>query len=93
MTLIRNHRGQLDDSMRTVRQICNRGELIEIIRDELRPFGVSVTPEMVHVEPYGYDQRIQWDTYIVTIDGYGVWGMSNGPLTEARGSQSEPAGG
>jgi len=80
MTLIRNHRGGLDESLQTVREVGDRVELLEIIRKELRPFGVSLEPEALHIEPYGYDGRIDWDTYLITIDGYGVWGMSKGPL-------------
>jgi hypothetical protein len=66
--------------METVRQVHDLEELCQLIRAGLGQFGVPLTPAMIHVEPYTYDARIDWDTYLITIDGYGVWGMSNGPL-------------
>lgn len=41
-----------------------------------------VSADTVHVEPYGYDDRCGWDVHLVTIDGYGVYGMTDGPLFE-----------
>lgn len=81
MTKVREHRGHLDDSMATVREVQDRGELLAIIQGQLQAFHVDVKDEQLHVEPYGgIDERIGWDTYLITIDGYGVWGMADGPL-------------
>lgn len=66
--------------MATVREIQDRAELVRIIQEQLRPYGREVKSEQVQVEPYTYDDRIGWDTHLITIDGYGVWGMANGPL-------------
>ena len=59
--LFRFHRGGLDESMQTVTEIHSMADLINLTQekwgDMLR--GISI-------EPYGYDERIQWDTYIVT---------------------------
>lgn len=77
---VREHRGHLGDSMATVREVKNRDELLGIIQEQLRPFGVDVKPAQLHVEPYMYDDRIGWNTHIITIDGYGVWGMADGPI-------------
>ena len=35
---------------------------------------------VLKVEPYLFDKRIGWDTYIVTLDGNAI-GFTNGPLT------------
>jgi hypothetical protein len=36
--------------------------------------------EDLKVAPYGgVDKRCGWDTYIVTIEGYGVMGFTDGP--------------
>ena len=80
MPLAREHRGSLSDSMATVVPLSSHAELVALVAAQLAPFGVLVKPSAVHVKPYCYDARIGWDTYIVTIDGYGVWGMTDGPL-------------
>lgn len=77
---VREHRGGLAESMETVREVKDRAELLGIIQESLRPFGRFVKPEQLRVEPYGYDGRIGWDTHLISIDGYGVWGMADGPL-------------
>lgn len=35
--------------------------------------------DSLKVEPYAKDERIGWDTYLVTVDGKAV-GFTNGPL-------------
>jgi hypothetical protein len=32
------------------------------------------------LERYCFDDRIGWETYLICIEGHGVWGMSNGPI-------------
>lgn len=60
-------------------------DLVARINRDYKGFGVTISPEIVHVEPYdGVDKRCGWDTYIVTIHfpdtNPGVWGFTNGPL-------------
>lgn len=80
MTLFREHRGLLAESMLTVR---------EVTLDDLRTYVAGLTGgevREVEVKPYGFggkahfDRRIGWDTYIVTAPGFGVLGFTNGPL-------------
>ena len=78
--LVREHRGTLADSMGTVQVVRDREHLVEVIRKSLAPFGRPIEPEAITVEPYAFDKRIGWDTYIICIEGYGVWGMANGPI-------------
>lgn len=40
----------------------------------------SITPEMVKVEYYCFDSRIQWHTFLITVAGQAV-GFADGPLT------------
>ena len=80
MTLVREHRGSLADSMETVRPVRDRDELVAVIRESLAPFGCVVDEAQIDVEPYCVDSRIGWDTYLISIKNYGVWGMANGPL-------------
>ena len=42
----------------------------------------SADARLLNVTPYGYDDRIDWHTHIVTYDG-GAIGFTNGPLTRA----------
>jgi hypothetical protein len=78
--LIREHRGSLIESMATVRPVRDREQLLEIIRESLSLFGVFIKPEQITVTPYVPDARVGWDTHLICIEGYGVWGMANGPI-------------
>lgn len=82
MTKIREHRGSLSDAMETVFEVEDFAGLVEHMKRSLQPFGMIVVPEKVKVEQYAWDGRIGWDTYIVTLTGYGVWGFTNGPLRQ-----------
>ena len=77
----REHRGGLAASMETVVWITNRDMLIEHIRKLLAPFDIVVASEDVTIAPYGFDERIGWDTHIVTIKDHGVVGFTDGPVT------------
>ena len=80
---LRQHRGGLSDSMATVIEIApNRACLAAAINGELAEFGISVQESAVHVDAYRRDDRIGWDTHIVTVDGYGMYGFTDGPLAE-----------
>ncbi|MEN5103800.1 hypothetical protein [Brucella anthropi] len=72
----RFHRGSLADSMKTVKEVQNRDDLIALITDE-----VDLKPtDHIHIKPYGYDKRIGWDTYMVKVDGFGPVGFLDGPM-------------
>lgn len=73
MTQFRWHRGELADSMATVVEFNGLYELIEILN-------TVFDPGKVVVKPYGFDERIGWDTHLVTLNGNAV-GMTDGPLT------------
>ncbi len=81
MTLYRPHRGGLHESMALVRDVVDHAQLVRQIRLDRAgwPDQDEVTPESVEVAPYGRDERIGWDTYIVTVNGNAV-GFTNGPL-------------
>jgi hypothetical protein len=80
VTKVREHRGTLDESMETMFDVVDFDQLVRAVQRTLERYGQTVTAEMVHVEPYGWDGRIGWNTHVVLVDGYGVWGMTNGPL-------------
>ena len=79
---LRQYRFQLADSMRTVIEVePTKDVLYAVIQSELGRYGHEVTPDMVHVEKHCFDERIGWDAHIVTVDGYGVYGFMDGPLS------------
>jgi len=49
----------------------------------------AISPNAVKVEKYGegIDTRIGWNTHIVTVDGHGVFGMTDGPLQPNSGNR------
>ena len=81
---IREHRGLLADSMETVREIEPTKEaLFKLIKESFKnwPTMLKIEEKDIHIKPYhGFDDRIGWDTYRVTIDGYGVFGFTDGGI-------------
>lgn len=74
MTLFRPHRRYLYEAMREVIEVNSLADLAKHLMKTREPLGV------VKVEKYGgIDERIGWDTYIVTING-DACGFTNGPL-------------
>jgi hypothetical protein len=74
----RFHRGGLREALLTTVEVNSLAELravIEKAEDLITPTG----DEPLTVEPYCYDHRIDWDTYIVMWNGFPI-GFTNGPL-------------
>jgi hypothetical protein len=67
--LFREHRGGLQEAMKTVQEVsCLEDiEKIKNIPDEFKG--------KLRIEHYCYDRRIDWDTYIIDIEDYGVVGV------------------
>lgn len=84
---LRQHRGSLSKSLLTVVEIApTREALLHSINSHMP---MVVTDEHVTVKPYCFDERIGWDTFIVVIKDYGVYGFTDGPVTETQ-SPSPP---
>lgn len=85
MRLFREHRGHLDDSLETMIEVNNLEQLYRHISRRLKPFNYRFPIERLAVRPYDTrpDLRIDppWrQTFLVTLEGYGVVGYTNGPL-------------
>jgi hypothetical protein len=83
----RFHRGGLDESMATAVDIEPTKVAITKHCNAQYTGSASTRPMVYHaqyieVKPYGFDSRINWDTYIVTMSGYGVIGFTDGPVTD-----------
>jgi hypothetical protein len=78
--LYRPHRGSLADSMREVVEVNDFPQLVRHMRREVEswyPEDQLPTEESTKLEPYGFDRRIGWETFLVTVDGQ-AWGYTNG---------------
>jgi hypothetical protein len=72
----------LADAMAQVIEVASLDELVRRMRERVQdwyPIDQLPTIDNIKVEPYGFDDRIGWDTYIVTVNG-SAWGFTDGPL-------------
>lgn len=74
----RQHRELLEESMATVVELEPTKEAIANHWNSISSHYIN--QEDVNVEYYTYDNRIKWDTYIVTITNGGVLGFTNEPI-------------
>lgn len=73
--------------MRTVVDLRDREALVdhcrEVIRGMADPLAARISGANVHVSRHVPDERIGWDTHVVTVDGFGVVGFTDGPVPES----------
>ena len=67
--LFRLHRGSLEESMKTIREIT--------CIEDIKMFTNSDSP--ITCKWYCHDERIDWDTWIIKQDGF-VLGFTNGEV-------------
>lgn len=85
MVLFRQHRGSLDEAMKTVQEVNSLQDIVDICNEP--KIGPEILLEDVSIKYYCEDERINWNTYIVTAEShtknvqFGVLGFTNGPLT------------
>jgi hypothetical protein len=82
MTKYRPHRGTLDTAMAEMVEVADKRALVEHMRKSVQhwyPPDQLPTLENTTIEPYAYDARLRWDTYVVKVNG-SVWGFTDGPL-------------
>ena len=66
--LYRPHRSTLEESMAEVKEFSSIKELCEYLAEQCKgAFDVSD----IYISYYCYDERIDWETYIVTVGRYG----------------------
>ncbi len=83
----RDHKGSLSDSMETVIELSGKWELYHHLLNTLpivnfkgkRFRHSSFEINELEINKYVYDKRINWDTYIVILKGFGVVGFTDGP--------------
>ena len=67
----RPHRGSLSDAMKEVSEIEPSMETLKQL--------LILSDEKLEIKYYCYDERIDWDTYIVVVNGQTV-GFTDGPV-------------
>ena len=83
IVLFRPHRELLCEAMKEVEEFRSRRELVAKLQADLDKYGKGKYDcKQISITKYGtgIDERIGWDTYIVTLPGYGVLGFTNGPV-------------
>lgn len=87
----RPHRGGLAEAMAEKRTFDTFEDMAAFLRDDWGAFGAS--PTDIQAKWYANDERINWDTYIVTgtlPDGtHAVLGFTNGNPADAPPPQGE----
>lgn len=73
---IRMHRGGFKDSMSTIKDINpNIKEIFSYLKDN----GINCKEEDITLKKYTYDERINWDTYVVLVNEMSV-AFTDGPI-------------
>lgn len=78
MTKFREHRGGLEESMKTVVPMSTMKEIQDFAKEQLSIFKCEFRFSEIEVKFYAYDKRIGWDCHIVTMPDYGVLGWTDG---------------
>ena len=75
----RPQRGGLSEAMAEVKTFQSKNELVDFIIESLKEFGhgCQINEDTVKIMKYVEDKRIGWDTHIVTLEGYGVFGFTD----------------
>jgi len=74
MFWFRPHRSTIAEAMDEVREFESRADLEAFLMAD-QPVGTERLE--LQIRPVGYDDRIQWDTHVISVAGYGVVGFSD----------------
>ena len=72
----RFQRGSLADSLKTVVDIKSKEDLYALLKEA---YGGIFSIDNIAIKPHGYDNRIGWNTHIVTINNNAI-GYTDGML-------------
>ena len=78
----RPHRGSLAEAMKEVKTFHFFSEFVDFLREDLAQFVAPLEVGKLMINYYGFDDRIGWPTYIVTLDGFGVIGFTDGQFED-----------
>ena len=72
---VREHRGRLAESLATVFRVETKAELLDQINERM---GVHLREDDLSIIHQGMDERCGWNTYLISMRGYGVFGYCDG---------------
>ena len=65
--LYRPQRSTLDEAMENLKEFSSIDEMFNyLVQDHRQAFN----KDEIYISDYGYDERIDWQTYIITVSGY-----------------------
>lgn len=74
----RDHKGGLAESLETTQEFTDKDALLEYLQKTLDQFcKTGLDLREIKIEPYGFDERIGWDSHIVHLEGWGVFGFTD----------------
>ncbi len=85
MIKFREHRGNLEESIKTLKKFKNKDELIDFLRKQFKVDKVKSSPYFLH-----YDCRIDWkETHIVRVETGGILGFTDKPIIEPKPTEMD----
>ena len=71
----------LTESLETIQEFETKGDLINYLQSIVNKYGKDKFDcNKTTIKPFGFDERIDWDSYVVHLDGWGVFGFTDGPV-------------
>lgn len=82
--LYRPHRSTLDEAIQVAKEVPTKAALVEKLKQDYRhtPLAAEISDETIVVMAYKYDERIDWDTQVVSLRGHGVLGYTSKPFKD-----------
>ena len=83
MFKFRPHRELLEEAMTELQIFETKEDLLTYLTTKYNLFSACEKADLekhLIIEPYRYDYRINWDTYIVYLPDQGILGFTNGPV-------------
>lgn len=71
---VRQHRGTLEASLKTVKQIPATKEDLADHINKVLDLPVMFGPGSIKIVDQGMDERIGWNAYLIVVEGLGVFG-------------------
>lgn len=75
MIKYREHRGGLDESLKSSMEFNTIKQLLDFIILQIAPYGEFIKLGDTKIGYYCYDKRVNQELYVVSADGYGVFGF------------------
>jgi hypothetical protein len=73
----RDHRGGLAESMATAQEFDSKESLLNYLDANYGEYSNNIDISKITIKPYKFDPRIGWDSHIVHLEGYGVFGFTD----------------